>query len=297
LAGFWIAQENTQNTITGLKYSRRTEVDELLNALPALKAYINPVITGSGATNNAAFTFTPLPALSDTQDFVSKGTELELIYNPTRSWRIALNFAQQETVLSNLAPGAKSAYAKLLPVWTKYFQTPRAQSATWIPGVPFPATETDQLQNVITRELFIPYYTLLAQEGVVSAEQRKYRVNLVANYQFGRGSKLDGFNVGTGVRWQSKYALGYPTNFIADGSVFIDINNPYWSKDDLNVDAWVGYKRKIYRDKINWKVQLNMRNVVGSSQPIAITVQPDGSPAVTRIPPEKRIYLTNTFEF
>jgi len=221
-----------------------------------------------------------------------------VVYNPTRQWRIAFNLAKQETVVSNLAPYAKATIAKLLPVWEKYKNTPRAGSTTWGgPGVAFPATDPEHLGTLVQRDVLIPYATLLAQEGVVSSEQRKWRANLVTNYQFGRSTPLKGFSIGSGVRWQDRFALGYPTSFKPDGSVFVDVKNPFWSDDDLNVDAWVGYTRKLYRDKINWKVQLNFRNVIGSTDPIAITVQPDGSPAAMRLPPEKRIYLTNTFEF
>jgi hypothetical protein len=63
------------------------------------------------------------------------------------------------------------------------------------------------------------------------------------------------------------------------------------------VDVFVGYTRKLWRDKIEWKAQLNVRNIIGTTDLIAVTVQPWGDPAVTRIPPEKRWYVTNTFSF
>jgi hypothetical protein len=298
LATFWAGQENIQSEITGQFYSRRADIEKLLNTNPALKAALNPRYVVSPTTGNVALEFDNSPIFSDTQDFVSKGTELEIIYNPTRQWRMAFNFAQAETTLSNLAPGARSVIEKLIPVWNEFRDTPRAGSAVWAgPGSVFPSTDPEHLGTQVQRDVLVPYYTLIAQEGVVSAEQRKYRANLVTNYTFGRDGLLRGFGVGTGVRWQSKMALGYPSSFRPDGSVFIDIENPYWSDDDINVDAWVSYGRRIYNDRINWRVQLNFRNLIGSSDPIAMTVQPDGSPAAMRLPPERRIFLTNTFEF
>ena len=293
LAGFWNGQVNSTP-----QFDRIADVERLLNIFPETKALLNFQRVVNPATGAVSSTENVLPTFSDTQDFVSKGTEIEIVYNPTRQWRIALNAANQETTLSNLAPGARSAIEKLIPFWNEFKDTPRAASDQWGgPGVPFPSTNAEHLGTLVQRDVLIPYATLLAQEGAVSSEQRKWRVNLVTNYQFGRSGPLKGFSVGTGIRWQSKYALGYPTDFNPDGSVFVDIENPYWSGSDTNVDAWVGYNRKIFNDRVNWRVQLNVRNLVGSGDPIAITVQPDGSPATTRLPPEKRVYLTNTFEF
>jgi hypothetical protein len=291
LATFW----NTQVNATP-QFDRINDVNELLDTLPGVKALLNWQRVGT-PPEVVSDSQTPLPTFYDTQDFVSTGTEVEVIYNPTRQWRIAVNFAEQETVLSNLSPGLKWVVEKLSPVWEKYKDTPRAATDTWGgPGVPLPSSNPEHLGTLIQRDVMVPYATAIAQEGVVSAEQRKYRANLVTNYQFGKDTVLKGFGIGTGVRWQSKYAMGYPTSFQPDGSVFVDIDNPYWSDDDLNVDAWVSYARKI-NDKIDWRVQLNVRNLIGSTDPVVVTVQPDGSPAVTRLPPEQRIYLTNTFEF
>jgi len=288
---FWVGQVNETP-----QFDRSASIAELLNALPNMKPLVNfqKVV---GTDGRVSGTTDGLPTYYDTQDFVSKGTELELTYNPTRQWRIALNAAKQEVVKSNLAPGAKAVIAALMPIWQKNFDTPRDPTDLWQgPSVPFVST-TNNYGAILTREVLIPHATLIAQEGVASAEQRKYRANLVTNYTFGRESFLKGFGVGSGVRWQGKFALGYPTTFRPNGSVFVDIANPYWSGDDWNVDGWVSYTRKIYNDKVNWRVQLNARNIAGSQDPIAITVQPDGSPATTRIPPETRFYLTNTFEF
>ena len=42
--------------------------------------------------------------ITDTQDITSKGMEAEIIINPTSNWRIAINAARQETILTNFAP-------------------------------------------------------------------------------------------------------------------------------------------------------------------------------------------------
>jgi len=99
------------------------------------------------------------------------------------------------------------------------------------------------------------------------------------------------------VRWQDKYALGYPTRRNADGSVFIDTKNPWWGKADTNVDLTLGYERALFKKKVLWKAQLNVKNAFTGSDPIIIGVQPWGEVAQVRIPPERRVYLTNSFTF
>ncbi|MEI7682485.1 MAG: hypothetical protein WCK07_24035 [Betaproteobacteria bacterium] len=132
---------------------------------------------------------------------------------------------------------------------------------------------------------------------MVAAEQRKWRANLVANYTFARDSRLKGWNIGTGVRWQDKIGIGYRADRDAAGIVKLDIKNPFYAPAETNVDAFLGYTRKIWRDRIEWKAQLNVRNLIGQTKPIAITVQPWGETASVRLAPERRWYLTNTFSF
>ena len=143
----------------------------------------------------------------------------------------------------------------------------------------------------------VPLYNTLASEGVSSPEIRKYRVNFVTNYTFDRQSWLKGVGVGTGVRWQDKIGIGYPASYTPTGAVFIDKPHPFFAPAETNVDAWASYGRKIYNKRIDWKIQLNVRNAIGSEKLIAITAQPNGTPASVRISPDRRWYLTNTFGF
>jgi len=291
LANFWASERNINPGI-----DRTADIERLFSPVPEFRQGLNFQYTGGTGGVPYGSTQTNPPGITDTTDFVAKGTEMEVVYNPTRNWRIAANVSQQETVQSNVAPATRDFIEKMKPIWAELSNRPRNEyPAGSVLGGPLPA-------NVITvgswvqTNILVPYATLIASEGQVSAEQRKWRANLVTNYSFS-GGFLKGFGIGTGIRWQDKYALGYPVSRNPDGSVLVDIRNPYWGDADTNVDAWVSYSRKIYRDKIKWKVQVNARNVIGSEDPIAVSVQPDGSTAVTRIPPEKRFYLTNTFEF
>ena len=137
----------------------------------------------------------------------------------------------------------------------------------------------------------------MAAEGVSSPEIRKYRVNLVTNYRFSHASFLRGFGLGSGLRWQDRVGVGYPVSYTSSGSIFIDRAKPYYAPAEANVDLFASYTRRLRQDHVEWKVQLNVRNLVGRQGTIPITAQPDGSPASVRLAPDRRWYLTNSFGF
>jgi hypothetical protein len=293
LASFWAVERNTNPHI-----DRSADIALLFSPLPANYAELNQYrVTGSAAQQNLAAAFTGLPGRSDTTDFTARGIEFEAVYNPTRNWRILANVARQESIQTNAYPGLKEFIGRMLPVWTQLGDRPRGNYPTGhVIGTPLPAG-TETLMSWLRTNVLTPYATALATEGTVTAEQRKWRVNVVANYTFARASRLHGWSAGTGARWQDKIGIGYPASRAPDGSLVIDRANPYFSDPLLNIDSWIGYKRKIFSDRIEWRAQLNVRNVLGDDDPVPITVQPWGEVATTRLPPERRFYLTNTFSF
>jgi hypothetical protein len=142
----------------------------------------------------------------------------------------------------------------------------------------------------------VPLNAELTKEGTKSLEQREWRVNTVASYDFQSGW-LRGWGLGAGARWQSGVATGYP-NFVGPGGIVQpDLKNPFITGVELNGDAWLSYRRRIFKDRVAWRVQLNVRNLVGSDDLIPVSTNPDGRPAIVRIPPEKQWLLTNTFRF
>ena len=279
---------------------RNADIDLLFSALPpGFKEIHNFEVNGTSP--NIAATVTRVSGTTDTTDYVAKGTELELVYNPTRNWRILANVARQETVLSNMLPGTKDLIARLKPIWDRLADRPKGNYPLgWQPGDPLPGN-VQTYGEWLDQNVYIPFATTVATEGVASAEQRKWRANLVTNYTFGRGSffdgKLKGWGLGGAVRWQDKLALGYPTGRLPDGTGTIDLAHPYHAPAETNVDAWVSYQHKLWSDRIDWKVQLNVRNVYGSGDLIPIGVQPWGEIATVRLAPVRRWYVTNTFSF
>jgi hypothetical protein len=66
---------------------------------------------------------------------------------------------------------------------------------------------------------------------------------------------------------------------------------------DLKFDAWIGYGRKLWRDRVQWSVQLNVRDVLNEDELVPVMAQPDGSIAAWIAPQGRLFTLRTSFEF
>lgn len=220
-----------------------------------------------------------------TADVESKGEEYELIYNPTRQWRIAFNASKQQAVRTNVAPQLRALVFG-----------PLAELAAG-PAGSLRSNETNEgstfLQSYTTlRNQMLPE---LVNEGAPSNELRKWRWNLVTNYTFKTDGPLRGFGVGAGVRWQDRIAYGFPIVVHPEFGVGPDVRNPHMGPTETSYNAWVSYRKKF--KKFNWSVQLNVNNIGVGEELIPVSAQPDGSVAAWRIAPEQVFTLRNTISF
>lgn len=296
--GFVSSWTTEVNLNPQLAAQRAADIKLLTSALPANFLSLYGFSTSGTAPNVAASYNTNIAGAVDTTDFSAHGTEFELTISPTSNWRIMANIARQETIQTNELPWLKKLIATMTPVWKQLGAEAAGHYNTgWNPGDPLGVTN---VSTYIDQNVTVPFATAVASEGSASPEQRKWRANLVTNYTFGHGSLfegLKGFGVGGALRWQDKLGLGYPTTRNVDGTVNFDLKHPYYAPPQTNVDAWVSYTRKIFRGSTNWKAQLNFNNLIGQNGPIGYSVQPNGQIAGARLPPERRWYLTNSFDF
>jgi hypothetical protein len=297
LADFWGEEGNVNPQLVA---QRNADIELLFSGLPAnFRSIYGWGISGT-APNLAANGRVNLSGSGDTTDFTAKGTEFEIVYNPTRNWRILANVAKQETVQTNSLPFLKEFIARMTPAWNQLRDRPRdAYPLGWQPGDSLGGVQT--VGDWLDTNVLIPFATAIATEGSASAEQRKWRANLITNYTFGRGAlfgeRLKGWSIGGAVRWQDKLGIGYPTTRNPDQSVTLDLAHPYYAPAETNIDAWIGYERMIWKNRVKWRVQLNARNLIADESLIAIGVQPWGEVSTVRLPPEKRWYLTSSFTF
>lgn len=282
--------------------SRNADIQTVRNYLPAniTDLYLLQV---SGTAPNITATFqNSLPGgANDTQDQIARGLELEAVYNPTPNWRILANVAKQETVRTNMLPFMKAFAAQIAPLVAKLGDRPVGNYPTgYQPGQPLPANVETVAQRVDSL-MTVPMSLELASENMASPEQRKWRFNLVTSYRFGRGGilgeKLKGWSIGGGARWQSRFAIGYPSTRLPNTVPVYDIAHPWYAPADLNIDGFVGYTRKIWGGRIDWKMQINGTNLFRQRDLIPMSAQPWGQVAIMRLAPEQRWFLNNTFSF
>ncbi|MEO6246888.1 MAG: hypothetical protein ABIQ12_15790, partial [Opitutaceae bacterium] len=227
--------------------------------------------------------------MSDTQSTASKGFELDLTYNPTSNWRIAFNAAQQKAKRSNISPSSREFLKLRIDEW---LTGPTSNLIADESGQPVKVRIYDTLLNAFNGQL--------AREGQGVSELREWRANFVTNYRFVSGSRLAGWSIGGAVRWQDKVGIGYPiiTTKGGTGSVDVpDLAHPYFGPTETNFDGWLGYTRKVFRDKVRLRVQLNVRNLLGDDDQFAVAAQPNGATASWLAPVGRTFNLKTVFEF
>ncbi|MDA0348337.1 MAG: TonB-dependent receptor plug domain-containing protein [Verrucomicrobia bacterium] len=255
-----------------------------------LSAVVNPRqvdLNGDGVWDQ--YQVDPIPNLRSTQDRLAEGFEVEMVANPTSSWRLMLNISKQETVQTNtanvLAGLAEEFVSKVLS--TRLGET---EDDGLLERAAKPYSEP------LVGSLLAPIRSAKALDNTVSNEQRLWRVTGVSNYQFEEG-RLAGFGIGAAIRWEDKAATGYVFFLDEETGVPVpDVSRPYFDDGLFSGDAWISYRKQL-TDKIDWSVQLNVRNLVGESNDIPVKTNPDGQVAVIRIPNPRTIYLSNSFKF
>jgi hypothetical protein len=293
MTGFWHLERNLNPHI-----DRTEEIEQVFSVLPPnLREVYQFTYSGTPEERNLGRSNRSLSGVTDTTDYLARGHEFELTFSPTPQLRLLANIAHQRTTQQNIAPFTRALVERLRPVWDRLADRPRTNyPANFIPGSPLPAN-IETVGQYVAATVYVPYATMIASEGSVTAEERQWHANAIANYAFPRDSRLRGWSLGGGLRWQSRIAVGYPAGYDSAGNAQIALDRPYFGPSELNVDFFGGYTRRLWRERVEWKIQLNLRNALGRHAPIPVTAQPDGTTASARLPPEQRWYLTNTFTF
>jgi hypothetical protein len=216
-----------------------------------------------------------------TIDDQSKGVEIELTGQVMKNWNLSVNASKQKAEQISLG----AALTKFMADEYAMYQSPAGDLKMWW------ATDITIRQN-FTQYIWGTYQFLQGSNGRMVPEMAPWRCNVVTNYAFDHGF-LKGANVGLGYRWQQGVILGY--RLLPDYSN-LDVDNPIWGKSTYAIDLWAGYEHKLSA-KLNWRIQLNVRNVASKAHLETVSVEPDGSPALRRIVEGQTWFLTNTLSF
>jgi outer membrane receptor protein involved in Fe transport len=233
--------------------------------------------------------------INDTNDAQSKGTEVELNYNPNKFWTVKLAGAQQQAIDSNLSPTIAEYVANRIDTW-KTVVLP-GQTTPW-----WNNTYSGSIVNAFfTVNVLAPLKLAIANEGKPRPQTREYSANLSTRYLLAgvtNNKWLRNVTVGGAVRWASRAAIGYYGGTPdSDGAVReYNANRPIYDKPMTNVDLFTAYNFKMWRDRINTRVQLNVRNVTESGQLRPIAANPDGVVWNYRIIDPRQFILTVSFD-
>ncbi len=223
--------------------------------------------------------------ITATSDTRSEGVEMELFYRPNDNWDIMINASKTEASRANPGGSLASWIEARNEIWNGTAGDIRMWSGTG----------NGSMKQQWNNNLYRNWQLQRLLDGANVSELRPWRANVISNYRFNDG-KLSGVNIGGSYRWEDELAIGYPPIATTDGESF-DLSNPYIGDSESHLDLWIGYQKPIFGDKVDWRIQLNVKDVLAGDELIELTRNPDGSMAGARIAPKRLMTLTNTFEF
>lgn len=224
-------------------------------------------------------------------DSKSEGYEFQLTWNPTPQWRIMFNYSEQEGVLNNVATRIHEYWHEFAPgEWDPSWADVPLESNFTHPGGRISTTVGELYDN--NR---LDATRMLSLNGTSDTRQPLDSMNLIANYTFDRNSALKGFSIGGTARYRGDRFLGFPD----DANGLPDASGAYKGGSTEIYDLMVRYRTKVFDDKIDWSLQLNVRNLFDDTDLKPSSTDGLGLGNVVRwrfqIP---RVYqLTSTFRF
>lgn len=182
----------------------------------------------------------------DTRDLVSEGWEFQVNANITDSWRVMMSYDNYTTKFSNVAP-----------VLGQIFEDNRTQ---WLsdPDLLVQTGDNPRTAQEVFDSAYFEYLTFKAQEGRRTLNERSNKLVFVTGYDI-RDGAFKGLGFGADLIWQDEALTG----FALDENGLPDPDNPFLGEDLTRLGAHVSYGKKILNDKIDWKIQLNIRNIGG----------------------------------
>ncbi|HVS52024.1 MAG TPA: TonB-dependent receptor plug domain-containing protein [Opitutaceae bacterium] len=246
--------------------------------------------------------------ISDVNDATSKGWELELQFNPNRYFTMKVTGNQQEAIDSNVSLFIQQYIDQRLPLWTTIrFPTELLPDGTQLPNAGQLWWETSQGSNRIPRDYFTgnvqtPLNLAITTQGKKKPQTREYRISALTKFQLaaiaGDHKWLRNMAVGGAYRWASKGAIGYlagPPD--SDGVVrTLDRTKPFYDKPVGNIDVYLSYSMRLFRDRVRANFQLNVKNITESGHLQGVAVNPDGQFWQYRIIDPRQFILSASFD-
>lgn len=243
-------------------------------------------------------------SIAATADTQSKGTEIEVNFNPSRSWTVAASVTDTRATNSNFDKAVLTWIAQRMPIWTT-IEDPRypdparpGHNLRWWTNPVYAGSQT-AAQNYDSW-ILANINLQLQQEGRTLPQVRRYQARGSTSLQLAALSDqpiVKRMALGGALRWEDKGAIGYyGLQQLPAVVTQLDPSRPIWDKAHFYVDAWVRYRTTIWADKIPASFQLNVRNLQEGGRLQAISAYPDGTPNAFRIVDPRQIILSATFD-
>jgi hypothetical protein len=230
---------------------------------------------------------------TDLKDEKTRGTEIELVANPTKNLRLYATASRNINFMVDHGATLFRYLAENYPVWQARASTPLLTS----------------LSDGATVGDLIPKIQAEASDDKLVIGQKQTRVyewqtNLITRYQFDRASTLKGLAVGTALRWRTAPIIGYyRTPTVNTPLGLLDPSRPIMGVPSTNGDAWLDYGRTftVANRKVRWSAQLRVQNFWNDRTAMPWSSDVDNAGNVfmqqRRAPGERQYILSSTFEF
>lgn len=296
-------------------YITQGDIDYLINSIPqGVRDLVNyRTFANPDGTLTAGY---DIPTgLSDVTNIAGEGFEVEATFNLTSDWRLHFNVAQTKAIQNNTAPFISEYIAQRTEVWgdprsgitSPISELPR-NPASFVhaddPEAPKSPAEYQSLAEQAIGNAYNRVDGYRNEDGGFTTFLREWRFNMLTNYAFSDTSALKGFSVGGAYRWEDEAVVGFNRKSITinqgtelEETITVpDFTSPRISPSQDHVDFWLGYRTRL-TDKVDWRIQLNVRNVFESDGLIPIDYNAAGEAIGYIFGPSRSWTLSSTFSF
>jgi len=258
--------------------------------------------------------------LAATNDITSKGTEVEVNYNPTKNWTISANFEEKQSINSNVSATIQEWIDSRMPVWTTVVDpitdptmilgtdvNTRGWTTASDPTNPnrlwwlhrYGGGSQSPAENFQVN-VNSPWSIIRETANKSRPQIRRYAARVSTNLKLAAFTDhriLRNFSVGGALRWEDKAAIGYygvetyPAVITA-----LDPNRPIYDDPRTYVDLNASYKTRMFRDKVTATIRLNVRNVQEDGRLQAVGAFPNGEIHSYRIVDPRQFILSASFD-
>lgn len=295
----------TRNILARLRDNYKTPGDPNFRELAGPGMY--PIDTGN---------------VSDTWSYVAEGYEMNLVFNPSRNWRMAFSGSSNTNRLgTHLAALGEYLYTDSrfqgLATWRTFAaelnKVAAGQRSSLFALDPANATARAQAQAdalYITQQADTQervYQDDAALTGVTTARSGKYAFNGLVTRVFTEG-RLKGWSVGGNFRWRGAGTIGYRRLPDATGAPAgrIDVGRPLRGTDFWDIGAMMAHERRIF-GRVNLRLQLNIQNLPNWQEPRLVKSDYDTTgiygatnaivPVLWELRRPRNVVFTSTFSF